>query len=64
MLLGLVLGPQIEENFRRAMLLSRGDATVFFTSPLSGTLLAIAAIAVVLIMLPQIRSTRQEALKE
>ncbi len=64
MLLGLVLGPQIEENFRRAMLLSRGDATVFFTSPLSGTLLAIAAIAVVLIALPQIRSTREEALKE
>jgi putative tricarboxylic transport membrane protein len=64
MLLGLVLGPQIEENFRRAMLLSRGDATVFFTSPLSGTLLAIAAIAVVLITLPQIRATRQEALKE
>jgi putative tricarboxylic transport membrane protein len=64
MLLGLVLGPQIEENFRRAMLLSRGDFTVFFTSPLSGTLLAIAAIAVILITLPQIRSTRQEALKE
>jgi putative tricarboxylic transport membrane protein len=64
MLLGLVLGPQIEENFRRAMLLSRGDATVFVTSPLSGTLLAIAAIAVILITLPQIRSTRQEALKE
>ena len=64
MLLGLVLGPQIEENFRRAMLLSRGDATVFFTSPLSATLLGIAAIAVVLITLPQIRSTRQEALKE
>jgi putative tricarboxylic transport membrane protein len=64
MLLGLVLGPQIEENFRRAMLLSRGDATVFVTSPLSGTLLAIAAIAVVLIALPQIRSTREEALKE
>jgi putative tricarboxylic transport membrane protein len=64
MLLGLVLGPQIEENFRRAMLLSRGDATVFFTSPLSASLLAIAAIAVVLITLPQIRSTRQEALKE
>jgi TctA family transporter len=64
MLLGLVLGPQIEENFRRAMLLSRGDATVFFTSPLSATLLAIAAIAVIMIMLPQIRSTREEALKE
>lgn len=64
MLLGLVLGPQIEENFRRAMLLSRGDATVFFTSPLSGSLLAVAVIAVILIALPQIRSTREEALKE
>jgi TctA family transporter len=64
MLLGLVLGPQIEENFRRAMLLSRGDATVFVTSPLSGTLLAIAAIAIILITLPQIKATREEALKE
>jgi putative tricarboxylic transport membrane protein len=64
MLLGLVLGPQIEENFRRAMLLSRGDATVFITSPLSGTLLAIAAIAIILITLPQIKATREEALKE
>ncbi|MDQ8726225.1 tripartite tricarboxylate transporter permease [Bradyrhizobium sp. LHD-71] len=64
MLLGLVLGPQIEENFRRAMLLSRGDVSVFVTSPLSATLLGIAVIAVILITLPQIRSTRQEALKE
>ncbi|MEZ5764128.1 MAG: tripartite tricarboxylate transporter permease [Xanthobacteraceae bacterium] len=64
MLLGLVLGPQIEENFRRAMLLSRGDATVFVTSPLSGSLLAIAAIAIILITLPQIKATREEALKE
>ena len=52
MLLGLVLGPAIEENFRRAMVLSRGDSTVFLTSPLSGALLAAAAIAVVLITLP------------
>ncbi len=64
MLLGLVLGPQIEENFRRAMLLSRGDATVFLTSPLSGSLLAIAVIALIMIALPQIRATREEALKE
>lgn len=64
MLLGLVLGPQIEENFRRAMLLSRGDASVFFTSPLSGSLLAVAAIAVILIALPKFRATREVALKE
>jgi TctA family transporter len=44
--------------------LSRGDATVFLTSPLSAALLAAAAIAVVLIMLPTIRTRREEALQE
>jgi TctA family transporter len=64
LLLGLVLGPAIEENFRRAMVLSRGDSTVFLTSPLSSGLLAAAAVAIVLITLPAIRSKREEALKE
>ena len=64
LLLGLVLGPAIEENFRRAMLLSRGDATVFFTSPLSASLLAVAFIAIALITMPNIRSKRDVALKE
>jgi TctA family transporter len=45
-------GAAIEENFRRAMVLSRGDVSVLFTSPLSASLLAAAAIAVILIMLP------------
>jgi putative tricarboxylic transport membrane protein len=64
LLLGLVLGPAIEENFRRAMLLSHGDPMVFFTSPLSAALLAATAIAIVMIMLPKIRTKREEALKE
>jgi putative tricarboxylic transport membrane protein len=64
LLLGLVLGPAIEENFRRAMVLSRGDVTVLFTSPLSASPLAVAAIAVILITLPAIRSRREEALQE
>jgi putative tricarboxylic transport membrane protein len=64
LLLGLVLGQAVEEYFRRAMLLSRGDASVFFTSPLSASLLAIAAIAVLLIALPNVRARRDEALKE
>ena len=64
LLLGLVLGPAIEENFRRAMVLSRGDVSVFLTSPLSATLLAAAAVAVILIMLPTIRTRREEALQE
>src|SRR6266540_2792413 len=41
MLLGFVLGPLMEENLRRAMLIARGDATVFFTRPISGVLLSI-----------------------
>jgi TctA family transporter len=64
LLLGLVLGPAIEENFRRAMVLSRGDATALLTSPLSASLLAAAAIAILLIMLPTIRARREEALQE
>ncbi len=45
MLLGFVLGPLMEENLRRAMLIARGDVTVFVTRPISaGLLLALAAI--------------------
>src|SRR5213592_2662328 len=42
MILGFVLGPLMEENLRRAMLIARGDATVFLTRPISATLLALA----------------------
>ena len=42
MLLGFVLGPLMEENLRRAMLIARGDATVFFTRPISAALLGTA----------------------
>jgi TctA family transporter len=64
LLLGLVLGQAVEEYFRRAMLLSRGDPSVFFTSPLSAILLAITAISILLIALPNIRARRDEALQE
>ena len=42
MLLGLVLGPMLEENFRRAMLLAQGDITVFVTRPISAICIGIA----------------------
>ena len=45
-IIGLILGPLAEQHFRRALSISQGDPTVFFTSPLSATLLAIAALAV------------------
>lgn len=44
LVLGLVLGPMMEENFRRALLLSRGDALTFFTRPLSGAFMAVTVL--------------------
>jgi putative tricarboxylic transport membrane protein len=44
--IGLILGPLAEAQFRRALSISQGDWTVFFVDPLSATLLAIAALAV------------------
>jgi putative tricarboxylic transport membrane protein len=61
MLLGFVLGKLMEEYLRRAMTISRGDATVFFTRPLSATLLALAAILLVIVFLPAISKKREEA---
>ena len=64
LLLGLILGPMMEENLRRAMLLSRGDWSVFVTRPLSATLLALAAILLVIVLLPSVKSKREEAFVE
>ena len=64
LLLGFVLGPMMEENFRRALLLSRGDYTVFLTRPLSGGLLIAAALLVLIVALPAFKKTREEAFKE
>lgn len=47
LMLGFILGPMLEENFRRAMLISRGNFSVFITRPISGTLLALIAIFIV-----------------
>lgn len=64
LLLGFVLGPLMEENLRRAMLLSRGDATVFFTRPISASLLLIALLFLALLALPHFRATRKVAFSE
>ena len=64
LLLGFVLGPMMEENFRRALLLSRGDFTVFVTRPLSLGLLVAAALMVVVVALPAIKKTREVAFVE
>lgn len=64
LLLGFILGPMMEENLRRALLLSRGDASVFVTRPLSACLLAAALVLVIVVMLPAIKSKREEAFVE
>src|SRR5881227_355091 len=64
MLLGFVLGPLMEENLRRAMLIARGDATVFFTRPISAVLLSTAIILLVLAGMPKIRRRRDEVFVE
>ena len=64
LLLGFILGPMMEENLRRALLLSRGDWSTFITRPLSGGLLLAATLMVVVVMLPSIRSKREVAFSE
>jgi putative tricarboxylic transport membrane protein len=64
MLLGMILGPLMEENLRRAMLIARGDPTVFLTRPISAGLLLIAVALLVLAVLPNIRKKRDEVFVE
>jgi TctA family transporter len=64
LLLGLILGPMMEENLRRALLLSRGDWSVFVTRGISASLLAIAALLLVVVMLPSVKQKREEAFVE
>ena len=64
LLLGFVLGPMLEENFRRSLLLSHGDFSVFFSRPLSLALLVATAVLVVIVALPSVKKKRVEAFQE
>ena len=64
LLLGLVLGPMLEENFRRAMVLSGGDWSVFVRRPISLSFLVAAVALLVAVTLPGIRRRREEAFRE
>jgi putative tricarboxylic transport membrane protein len=64
LLLGYILGPMMEENLRRALLLSRGDWSAFATRPLSASLLAAALVLVLIVAMPAVRGTREVAFKE
>jgi TctA family transporter len=64
LLLGFILGPMMEENLRRALLLSRGDWSTFVTRPLSAGLLIAAVLMVVIVALPSIRRKREVAFQD
>lgn len=64
LLLGFVLGPLLEEFLRRAMIISRGDPSIFVTRPISLVLLILAVAALVIAVLPAIRQKREVVFHE
>jgi TctA family transporter len=64
LILGFILGPMMEENLRRAMLLSRGDPMVFVTKPISAVLLGISLVLLLIVVAPAVRAKREEAFQE
>lgn len=64
LLLGFVLGPLLETNLRRAMVLSDGSPSVFFERPISLVLLLATAAMFILMVLPSFRRTREVAFQE
>jgi len=64
MLLGFILGPMMEENLRRALLMSRGDFGILVTSPGSLALLLVSAALLVLSAVPMLRGKRQAVFSE
>jgi len=61
LLLGYVLGPLLEENLRRALLISRGDPTVFFTRPISLAFMIATLLILVVMIAPAVRNKRPVA---
>jgi putative tricarboxylic transport membrane protein len=64
LILGYVLGPLMEENLRRALLISRGDATVFFTRPISLAFMLLTAFILIIMIMPTIRKRKMEAYEQ
>jgi TctA family transporter len=64
MILGFILGPLMEENLRRAMLLSRGDPMTFVTKPISAGFIIASVILLIIVALPALRKKRDEVFAE
>jgi TctA family transporter len=63
-ILGFILGPMLEEHLRRAMIISSGDPSVFFTRPISGALLAVAVITLIVVCMPYVSQKRKQVFVE
>jgi putative tricarboxylic transport membrane protein len=64
LVLGLVLGPLIDQHFRRALLVSNGDPSIFLTRPISAILMAIAVVLLVITIVPALRQRRDKIVEE
>lgn len=64
LILGFVLGPMMEENLRRTLLMSRGEFSIFLTEKISLIFLVVAAIMLVILAAPVVRRKREEAMRE
>jgi putative tricarboxylic transport membrane protein len=64
LLLGFVLGKLMEENLRRALIISRGDMMTFVDRPISAGLLLVAAVLLTIALLPSVRKSREEVFVE
>ncbi len=63
LILGFVLGPMMEENLRRALMIAHGDATVLITRPISATFLISSVLLLAVIAAPSLRAKREVALQ-
>jgi len=64
LVLGFVLGPMLEDNFRRALSINNGDGLVFLTRPISAAVLGVALVLLVMTVLPSVRRQRETAFTE
>jgi TctA family transporter len=64
LLLGFILGPLIEENLRRALVISHGNPSVFVERPISCSFLILTAVLIVILAAPTARSGRERVFKE
>ena len=64
LVLGFILGPLMEENLRRSLVLSRGDPMIFLERPIAASLLGLTIIVFALIILPSFRKSREVAFQE